>query len=344
MKKLLSLVLALVLVFSFAAVAFAAEAPASVQNFEKNYTVNGAVTYQNETDLFPGEELEFVVTPETRGDKVITLGTNNKYTVTAQKNNIPINMPTGDDAFDGSDVGTHVYNVTEKKGNTVGVTYSEEEHFKITVYVMWLDGDDHDKGVTTNVQFTKPISGDKVDAFNNTFKVGSLTVKKKVAGDLGVQDVSNKFEITVTLYAYGDVKSPVSDRANDRVLDWIDGTDPVGKDCKVATATFQLAHDGTATIDNIPYGVQYVVAENDKHGVVSGKDQANLPNEGYTVGYENEEGTIQAASVSATVTNTKDTNVNTGVSLDSIPYILLIVVAVIGMTALLLKKRSTREF
>ena len=50
---------------------------------------------------------------------------------------------------------------------------------------------------------------------------------------------------------------------------------------------------------------------------------------------------IDSASDTVNITNTKGTTVDTGVVLDSLPYILLIAVAVVGVVAFTAKKRTT---
>ena len=64
--------------------------------------------------------------------------------------------------------------------------------------------------------------------------------------------------------------------------------------------------------------------------------------EDYKVEYTNGSGTITVAGEApqlVTVTNTKETTVETGIVLDSMPYVLILTAAVIGMAALMGKKR-----
>lgn len=343
MKKLISIALALVLVFSLATVAMAA--PAEQKTFEKNYTVNGAT---NEA-LYPKETLRFDVSKVSgMSDKMITVGNDgttdankkNTFEITGRTNNITINLP----AYGAADVGTTVYKIDELDTNSAGVTYSQDT-FNVTVLVTWVDPADHDKGVeASSIEFTTDkVGGGKVDSFTNIYNVGSLSVKKMVDGLLGNQDADNEFDIDVVLTSRKPVVSDVYDpEATDVVLKWEEKTDSTGRYWEAKT-TLSLHHNETVTIDNIPYGVTYTVIEQTKHGVVEGKDQTNLKNEGYVVSGEVANATEIGETNSVTITNTKGGSINTGVILDSAPYILLMVVAVMGI-ALVATKKQTREF
>lgn len=63
--------------------------------------------------------------------------------------------------------------------------------------------------------------------------------------------------------------------------------------------------------------------------------------EDYKTSYNKQDGTIGAASDAVTITNTKGTTVDTGIALDSLPYVLLIAVAVVGVVAFTAKRRTT---
>ncbi len=67
----------------------------------------------------------------------------------------------------------------------------------------------------------------------------------------------------------------------------------------------------------------------------------NYEAEDYEPSYNKQDGTIGAASDAVPITNTKGTTVDTGVVLDSLPYILLIAVAMVGVVAFTAKKRTT---
>ena len=79
----------------------------------------------------------------------------------------------------------------------------------------------------------------------------------------------------------------------------------------------------------------YTVAEDNYTG--EGYDAAN-----YT--FTDEGKKIDNTADTVTITNNKDATVDTGIMLDSLPYVLLLTVCVVCMVAFFVKKRSAREF
>ena len=97
-----------------------------------------------------------------------------------------------------------------------------------------------------------------------------------------------------------------------------------------ASVNIKVKHGSTVTFNNIPYGVMYKVTE-------------ETPAD-YDVSYEKDEDVIGAASTDCTITNNKEGKVDTGIVLDSMPYVLLLAVACMGLAVLMTKKRASREF
>ena len=74
-------------------------------------------------------------------------------------------------------------------------------------------------------------------------------------------------------------------------------------------------------------------------------EETSYQDDGYTTAYSgNENGTINAVTDTVTITNTKNSTVDTGIVLDSLPYVLLIAVAVVGVVIFTARKRSHREY
>ena len=88
--------------------------------------------------------------------------------------------------------------------------------------------------------------------------------------------------------------------------------------------TFMLKHGDTISIANLPYDVDYMVIE--------------TAADGYTTTSTNEIGRISAAEQTAAFTNVKNSAVDTGVMLDSLPYV-LILAAVLGVAAAMVVRR-----
>lgn len=127
---------------------------------------------------------------------------------------------------------------------------------------------------------------------------------------------------TTTLILYeDDTKKSIA------TTEWVNNT---------VSVEINLKNEETITFDNIPYGVTYKVEENNYTAVADGGYDA--------ASYDgNENGTIASASVSTTITNNKSTGVDTGISLDSIPYVLTLAVVCAGAFVFFSKKRAARE-
>lgn len=149
----------------------------------------------------------------------------------------------------------------------------------------------------------------------NTLQTMEVTIKKVVAGNFG--DHTKDFAFTVT-----------SDKA------FGTGTGYQLSDSD-KTASFELRHNGSVTL-KVQAGATLTIAETNAQG--------------YTMSLAADKGTITGSSYTVsqngdtiTVTNTKDTEVDTGITLDSLPYILLLVLAVLGGIFFLAKHKRRRE-
>ncbi|HZK00491.1 MAG TPA: hypothetical protein VFC79_10800, partial [Tissierellaceae bacterium] len=96
----------------------------------------------------------------------------------------------------------------------------------------------------------------------------------------------------------------------------------------IVTVTFKVTHNSTVTIANIPYGVGYVVSED------SGD---------YTATISGGTGSISQASQSVDIVNNNDTIIETGINLDNLPYILILVGAAVGLVAFTMKRRLSDD-
>ena len=345
MKKFLAIMLALILVLAnVAALAevvpedpkgYKDSAPFSFSPLPKNYEVTGASV----DGLYPQETLEFTVIADggnpDGGKAVITVGANqdNKVAVAAVKeNNLQINVP------ELSMPGLYHFTVTEKEGNTQGVTYDTSTEIGISVLVTFSATDASQLEVLAN-NFGVTAKGEdkvKVDEIVNEYDLGSLTVSKSVTGNLG--DRNQLFDIKVTFEADGDVLSKITvetestgdNPATIEIADWKDGT---------AVANIQLKHDESLTFKDIPAGVSYTVEEDAKHS----EDDPNGADgsKGYDVTYEGAEGEIKSDdTASAAVKNDKNLEIDTGVNMETLPYVMIMALAVVGIALLVFRKKE----
>ena len=90
--------------------------------------------------------------------------------------------------------------------------------------------------------------------------------------------------------------------------------------------TFMLKHGDTLSIANLPYGVTYTVTET----AVTG----------YETTKTGDSGTIGAATQTAAFTNNKNGSIDTGVTTENLPYVILMGLVVLAGAALLLKRKA----
>lgn len=333
MKKILSLALALVLVLSMNTVAFATGGEGTTYNDMSTVTLTKEYKRINDGTTSPAETFTFsnlTCTKVTDAAADVTTSTAPLPTIDnvsydageAGGNNkekeITINLPTY------TSVGVYTYTFTETDGGTAGVTYRSdaitlvvtviEQNGKVRVAAVHTEGEDETK------------SG----AFNNEYSAGSLSVKKNVTGIMG--DKKKEFTVKVTFNA------PEGDTVREAIT-YVDGTETktIGKDWTGSKEVdITLKHDETVTFTNIPYGVTYTVEENNYTANNGGYDAPSY-------NFDDSNKKIDSASESVTITNNKGGTIDTGINMDSMPYILLLAVACMGLFVFFSKKRMMRE-
>ena len=124
-------------------------------------------------------------------------------------------------------------------------------------------------------------------------------------------------------YTAGDVENTI------KASDWNGNT---------VTRTIQLKHDQTITFTNLPFGVEYVVTEADYTGDNGGYDAPKYD-------YKNSDKKISVADQSVTITNNKNSdNIDMGVNLTTLPYILVFAgVIVIAGAAFITRRRKFED-
>lgn len=164
----------------------------------------------------------------------------------------------------------------------------------------------------------------KSGSFENTYSAGELSVSKTVTGNLG--DKTKYFEFKVTLTGEDGKTYADSYSVTGGSYESNPSTIKVGEE-----TTFYLKHDETIHIANLPYDVTYSVTE--------------TPVEGYTTNQTGDSGTINSVQQTAAFTNDKDGGaVDTGISLDSVPFILILAVCAGAVVLFVVKRRRSVEF
>ena len=223
------------------------------------------------------------------------------------KGEITIALPTY------TNVGVYEYTLQEVAGTTAGVTYYGAQ-IRLVVTVI----NDETGNLRVAAVHTES-DGAKSDTFANTYSAGTLNVTKTVTGNLG--DKSQFFEFKVTLT--GEEGKTYADSYA------VSGGSYAGNPSSITIgeeATFYLKDGETLSIANLPYGVSYTVTE--------------MAVEGYTTTKEGDSGSITAATQTAAFTNERTTTVDTGITTDSLPYVLLLGIVVLAGAVLFIKRRA----
>jgi hypothetical protein len=286
-------------------------------------------SYTGVSDGKVSENVKFDVTAYKVTDAKITAASdmpqvsiNETQVESGKSNQVLLNLPD----FNTTGAGYYYYEVKEdESNNAAGVKYDTHTYYlKVTVGYTKNDQGaiDYTKTEVVSVSLwdkdpsTENSGAKKVAGFENTYESGTLEVKKVLDGNL-TQD-TDKFTINVTFTSDKPVDSDV------KYTD-LDGEHTINagwaKEGDTYKATAKISVKGGSTVDfkNVPDGVSYSVEE-------------EAPGNGYEAPKydENKNGSLTAdkdtskADVITTVTNTKKSEVDTGVLLNNAPYIAIL--------------------
>lgn len=222
-------------------------------------------------------------------------------------------------------VGRYMYTVKEEVGTLAGVEYGTRTGTLV------VDKEDGGSVKSYLIIGTMGNEGVKYNEFENTYTGWTLDVTKKVTGNLGDKNKDFTFLITFTLPAGKTIETE-----NTNIQFIVNGTTvptpaefTFGENGQ-ATVEYTVKHGHTIEITNLPDGMGYSVKEK---GEVEGKLGE------YVVTYANANGVMNQHQ-SVVVTNHKSADVPTGITLDNMPYIILMAVALVGLGAFALRKRA----
>ncbi len=226
-------------------------------------------------------------------------------------------------------VGIYTYKFNEKAGTTAGVTYNNDTALYLVVSVIEQNGKIRVAAVHCEGSHNPNASG-KTDEFTNTYKSGTLKISKAVTGNMG--DQTKLFNVKVTLEA------PSGETVNSTIT--CSGGSDAGNNQTIAAnwtgtkeISIKLAHQDTVTFTNLPEGVSWSVAE------------ADYTSEGYDAAvYSIQEGDIAAGDADeCTITNNKVATIDTGISMDSLPYIVIIALVAVAAAAFFMRRRRSAD-
>lgn len=310
MKKLLIVLLTIVLVLGMSGTAFAI-------GDDNEYTDMGSITIKKVVNGSgnPEETFNFTI-----GAGEVLEGSAESAPVFSQ-NDFSITVGKGENegskditlpAF--NRVGKYSYSITETEGNTAGMVYDNSGKELIITVI-----NDGDGGFIRLAKIVDVETEEKAEGFVNTFNAGDLKVNKVLEGNY--TDLNDEFTVTVTLKPIGEKTLNIEGIV--AVNGSVDTNEVTGE----VTITYTVKGGNDFTIQNIPYDVYYSVLE--------------LENElGYTATYDGKEsGEFKYSNVETTIRNTRSIEVPVGVTLENLPYILILVLAVGGLAIFVIRRR-----
>ena len=336
MRKFISLLLALAMVFSLAIVASAETTTDYKDKVDKS--VNFNKTYEISNGTSPAETFAFSFIPYAAVDsdntnifasvkdkmpEIANVSVSfDALTATTDKD---ISVSVTADDFPGLGVYTYQVNEVIPADKTAGVTYNETPVYLV---ITILRDEDNNQQYVAAIHYST-ADGVKTGTVTNKYEAGSLSVTKKITGNMA--NMEDTFNFTVTFTA------PKGEVLKSDILMSVAGAEPTSvsytSGAASATATFELGHDMTATFTNIPEGVTYTVEEDTPDDYVLKSEV-----------YSDESKTISDGDKDTAVfTNDKTQGVDTGITLDSIPFVLILAVCA-GAAVLFLIKRRSVEF
>ena len=210
-------------------------------------------------------------------------------------------------------------------GNGPWSINGKELEYKPDEGKIWLSQTSDWTHVAT-LQYSITAASNPDISITNTYtpKVCDLTISKTVGGNMG--DQNKEFAFNATLSGEGYTFDGVTYSINDGEAQSA-GT---GTEC-----TFNLKHGDSITFIDLPIGAAFTVTE------------TSYSESGYVTTVDGETGsrkTITLAETNSDIAfvNRKDVTVDTGVLLDTLPYILILGVVAVG-AILLIKRRRNRD-
>lgn len=347
MKKFLTLAIVFILTLSLSVCAFAAQVDNTADDpnygktaeFIDENTISIPVQYKltNEASVSPAETFHFTIEKDSCKDSLYTLNTmpafdpagfdvafeNGEAMVAGDINYAAITLPEFEH------VGIFTYTVKQTVGDTAGVTYDDT-----TVYIK-ITAIEQDGVVRVVATYYGENPAAKGAMFVNEYSAAPITIGKTVTGNMGEQD--RYFAIKVTLTNPDEKTSPASYA--------ITAGTSYPEQITAITAgqenTVYLKHGETLTVENVPYGVTYTVVEDDYTAAPYSYDAASYTGSDVEENVVN--GLLDAAEENVMITNNKGADVDTGVSLTTLPYVITAIACLGGAAAVLATRKRKAD-
>lgn len=226
--------------------------------------------------------------------------------------------------------GYYFYKFQEVEGDSAGVTYNTNPYY-IRVAVAY-NSNSKALEISNITMFNENM--EKVTGIENEYSAGKLTIQKIVTGNMANSD--DTFEVTVKFTPKNGkkLKSTIAGSTSDASL----GDVKITGDENEITATFKVKAETKVLFTNIPADVTYTVKETKADGYddpVYKTNQKENVNNGTIVGGSTDE---------VIITNNKGTTIDTGVFMNNLPYLLvLLFAAACGVGFVVSKKHSVKE-
>lgn len=362
MKKVVSVVLALIMVLALGTVAFA-------ENADCTFNIPVYYVAENEGSVKPAIGVKLVVADcETKGAPSLKAS---EVTLNFAQSTEMEDVQFAEFTVDASTLtkpGKFVYTISQETigdEDYAGLEFDENEA-TLTVYVK-QGATAEDFTVSVDIKYDNAkINGGKFDGekyvkvtegtnktteagsvFTNTYSAASknndsdgFAVSKIVTGDFG--DKTMDFAVTVTFTSEKKVALPITYTVGgeDKSV-----TLEKNKDDKYeGTAVITIKHGDTISFSNVPYGVAYSVVENSYEDYQTSYKSIDKTGEKDTVLSKTGAGTVEIANLAVEITNDNQSSVDTGVIFDYLPYVLILAFVAAACVLLVVKKRKIEEY
>jgi pilin isopeptide linkage protein len=239
--------------------------------------------------------------------------------------------------------GVYRYVVEEQKpetGSSLDFMTYDSTRFTVDVAVGFVAGDGETKDHYEILDIVSSATCGKVPViFTNTCSSDFLEIRKSVTGTMGDKD--KDFDFTLNIAADDFLKAGTMIEAT------IFRKDNTTEQVKVAVGTdydFKLKDTEYLRIEELHYGVTYTATEK-KYSDDAYTCTVYTTENGTELGDPKTDGTIENSIVAGgnkeLFVNNKDYKANTGITLDVVPYVLVLLAAAAGAVLFFARKRRT---